>query len=289
MQAELHLARAIKEVGGKIIAMLAQIEEFQKKLWLKRKIVTSTNYLVTLDKIVEKAPELLPQIGANDAQREERIRLFAIDEITADSGSLPAMEGVAYSEPLTEEFLRANDKLVVDTRFFDREFVATLLAGFDDIDEETDGLLVHSENFQALNLLQERYREKMKCISYPRFYHDGFGKEYRIMNMPAAENRVQELNQVRTYLFANPVWFFQQLLVYREHHSGLEPLRRTATVQRLRPLPSSWQVQSPLRRGGQIRLRGGSFATCRIVSACTERPRARPSTRKRPPRAFTPP
>ena len=28
----------------------------------------------------------------------------------------------------------------------------------------TDGLLVHSENWQALNLLQEKYRERVKCI-----------------------------------------------------------------------------------------------------------------------------
>lgn len=173
MQAELHLARAIKDVGGKIIAMLAQIEEFQKNLWLKRKMVTSTNYLVTLDKVIEKAPELLPQIAANDAQREEWIRLFAIDEVTEDTENLPGMGGVAYSVPLTEEFLRANDTLVLDTQFFDRDFLATLLASFDDIDKETDGLLVHSENFQALNLLQERYREKVKCIYIDPPYNTG--------------------------------------------------------------------------------------------------------------------
>jgi adenine-specific DNA-methyltransferase len=28
----------------------------------------------------------------------------------------------------------------------------------------TDGLLVHSENWQALNLLQEKYRERVKCV-----------------------------------------------------------------------------------------------------------------------------
>ena len=28
----------------------------------------------------------------------------------------------------------------------------------------TDGLLIHSENFQALNLLLEKYRERVKCI-----------------------------------------------------------------------------------------------------------------------------
>ena len=74
--------------------------------------------------------------------------------------------------------------------------------------------------------LESRYAKSILFeYSYPRFYHDGFGKEYRIMNMPAADNRVQESTQVRTYLFANLVWFFQQLLVYREHHSELEPFR----------------------------------------------------------------
>ena len=44
---------------------------------------------------------------------------------------------------------------MLDTRHFDRDFVDRLLGSFDDLDEMTDGLLVHSENWQALNLLGE--------------------------------------------------------------------------------------------------------------------------------------
>jgi hypothetical protein len=74
--------------------------------------------------------------------------------------------------------------------------------------------------------LESRYAKSILFeYSYPRFYHDGYGKEYRIMNMPAADNKVQESTQVRTYLFANLVWFYQQLLVYREHPTELEPFR----------------------------------------------------------------
>ena len=39
-----------------------------------------------------------------------------------------------------------------------------MTSSFDNLDEATDGLIINSENFQALNLLQERYREKVKCI-----------------------------------------------------------------------------------------------------------------------------
>jgi len=38
------------------------------------------------------------------------------------------------------------------------------LACFENLDDAIDGLLVHSENWQALNLLQERYRKRVKCI-----------------------------------------------------------------------------------------------------------------------------
>jgi adenine-specific DNA-methyltransferase len=61
-------------------------------------------------------------------------------------------------------FLKAHPTLVLDTRHFPQAFTDRLLASFDDLDEMTDGLLVHSENWQALNLLQEKYRERVKCI-----------------------------------------------------------------------------------------------------------------------------
>jgi len=38
-----------------------------------------------------------------------------------------------------------------------------LIAAIENIDEQCDGVLVHSENFQALNLMQERYRGQVKC------------------------------------------------------------------------------------------------------------------------------
>lgn len=145
----------IRDLGGKIIAFLAQLEDFQKKLWLKKKFVTETNYCITLDRVPE---ELYPAICANQAQHDEWVKLFAIDEIKADT-TRPG-----YSNPLTEDFLKANQNLVLDTQFFDGAFKAELIASIDDFDEQCDGLLVHSENFQALNLLQERYKEKVKCI-----------------------------------------------------------------------------------------------------------------------------
>ena len=62
------------------------------------------------------------------------------------------------------QFLQANPTLVLDTRHFDADFTDRLLASFDDLDGVTDGLLIHSENWQALNLLQEKHRNTIQCL-----------------------------------------------------------------------------------------------------------------------------
>ena len=152
-----HLAqvKAIKQVGEKIIAFLAQLEDFQKKLWLKKKFVVGCDYCITLDRVPRT---LYPEIVANDAQRKEWVKLFAIDEIKGD------MMTEGYSEPLTEKFLEDNSFLVLDTKFFSAEFKHKLVGSMENVDEECNGLLINSENFQALELLQEKYREAVKCV-----------------------------------------------------------------------------------------------------------------------------
>lgn len=109
------MIKALKAIGGKIITFLASLENFQKKLWLKKKFVTETNYCITLDRVPES---LYPQICENEAQRKEWVRLFAIDEIEATSGDMFGEGKSAYSEPLTGKFLKENPFLVLDTAFF---------------------------------------------------------------------------------------------------------------------------------------------------------------------------
>lgn len=155
---QLSKIRALKEIGGKVIDFLAQLEDFQKKLWLKKKFVTDTQYCLTLDRIPES---FYAEIAANDAQRKEWETLFHIQDIQAAAGELFT---TSYSVPLTEAFLKENPFLVLDTQFFSTDFKDRLVATLDNLDEQLDGLLINSENFQALNLLQERYREEVQCV-----------------------------------------------------------------------------------------------------------------------------
>lgn len=54
--------------------------------------------------------------------------------------------------------------MMLDTGLFAEAFKEQLLAEIDNLDEQSGGVLIHSENFQALNLLQERYRGQVKCV-----------------------------------------------------------------------------------------------------------------------------
>lgn len=164
---QLAMVKAITQVGGKIISFLTQLEDFQKRLWLKKKMVVESEYCITLDRI---DPKFYPEIAACEAQRQEWVNLFAIDELTGDNG---LFGGTAYSVPLTVDFLKANPFLLVDTRFFSTEFKHKLIAEFDDLDEQCDGLLINSENFQALNLLQEKYKESINTIYIDPPYNTG--------------------------------------------------------------------------------------------------------------------
>jgi adenine-specific DNA-methyltransferase len=151
----LSTIKVIRRIAGKIIDFLSQLEDFQKKLWLKKKFVVETQYCLTLGCVPEA---FYAEIVANDAQCQEWVKVAAIDSIKGD------LTTPGYSRPLTTEFLKSRPTLVVDTRHFDAGFAARLLEEMGDVDEQTDGVLFHGENFQALSLMQARQREQIESI-----------------------------------------------------------------------------------------------------------------------------
>ncbi|MDP3396867.1 MAG: site-specific DNA-methyltransferase [Methanoregula sp.] len=162
--------QVMKAVSLKIIDFLSQIENFQKRLWEKKKFVISTNYCMTLDLIPES---FYPEITSNMDQIAEWKDLFSIGDPTGQA-TLNRKKGA----PIDAEFLKENPYLVLDTKHFPQEFKDKLLATFDDLEDATGGLMVKSENWQALNLLQERYKEQVKCIYIDPPYNTGDKKQF---------------------------------------------------------------------------------------------------------------
>lgn len=134
--------KALKQVASKIITFLDQLENFQKKLWLKKKFVVNSNYCITLDRIPE---EYFPDILKNNTQLEEWKKLF----------------NVAVKDLVG---LKKEPYLVLDTKFFPQNFKDKLVAEFDDLEAETVGLLINSENFQALNLINEKFKKSIRSV-----------------------------------------------------------------------------------------------------------------------------
>ena len=141
-----HITRAkvVREIGEDIIDFLSQIEDFQKRLWEKKKFVLKTEYVITTDRIPE---EFYEEIWKNDEQKRE-------------------WQDLGFEIPKNKEELK-NKKLPIDTKYFSQEFKEKLLEKLTenaDLDDLLDGLLIKSENWQALNLLLGKYKEKVQTI-----------------------------------------------------------------------------------------------------------------------------
>lgn len=167
----LNKIKVFKKISNKIIDFLSQIEDFQKKLWEKKKFVTNTDYCITLDYIDEK---YYPTILSNKEQLQEWRDLFSFDI----SEKLKEFKGNINNTGKKEDelkiaLLKNNPTLVIDTKFYDIDFKYQILSEIDNLDENTNGILINSDNFQALNLLLNKYKEKVKCCYIDPPYNTG--------------------------------------------------------------------------------------------------------------------
>lgn len=218
VKVELFVRRAkiLKTVGERIISFLAQLEDFQKMLWEKKKFVFRSEYCITVDHIPE---EFYAEICANEQQMAEWRRLYALDDAGPKTKkgqeTLFAQEMVVFDA----DFLETHPFVMVDTAFFPPEFKDRLLEHLvnpktgdpvDDLDEATGGLMIHSENWQALNLLQERYRELVKCVYIDPPYNignDGFYYRDNYKDSCWASMMYDRLSAGKTLMADNSVIF----------------------------------------------------------------------------------
>jgi adenine-specific DNA-methyltransferase len=160
--AHARVARAVRNIGRQIIAFLAALEDFQKSLWEKKKLVLETRYIVTLDRIEKLAGRAwleahLPEIVKR--QREEWKQLGLGEYKKPKDCERPARGDLLTSK--TTKYL----PLPVDTGNFDDggAFKWELLAAIDNLSASLDGILIHSDNWQALNTIRTRFQRAVDC------------------------------------------------------------------------------------------------------------------------------
>ncbi len=145
IEKNLRMIQCLRSIALELITFLAQLEDFQKKLWLKKKFVVSSHYCITLDRVPEA---LWPEVSANEHQWARWKQLCVWDRDT----------------PGTVEDLKAAPYRMVDTSLFGDDFARRLLSMVGDLESTVDGLLINADNFQGLGLLQGGYTRKIDSI-----------------------------------------------------------------------------------------------------------------------------
>lgn len=151
IEKSLRLIQTLRSISLDLITFLAQLEDFQKKLWLKKKFVVATHYCLTLDRV---PASLYPAIAQNQLQWDQWGKL----------GLLEGNKGDLFKQAKTGsvDYLQAYPYLMVDSALYDEVFKAELLNSIESLDDSVDGLLIHGDNFQGLNFLNSRYKEEVK-------------------------------------------------------------------------------------------------------------------------------
>lgn len=157
--------KAINSIAIRIIDFLGQIEGFQKSLFEKRKFVLNTDYCMTLDKV---PIDFYEEIGKNKRQIQEWKHFFKLDTIT--KGSFYDSNKV---EEFTTEYLKHFPNLVLDTSHFDELFKWRLLSSIENLEDNTVGTIIKSDNYQCLNLLSRKYFNQIGGIYIDPPYNTG--------------------------------------------------------------------------------------------------------------------
>ena len=145
IEKNLRMIQCLRAISLELIDFLAQLEDFQKKLWLKKKFVVSSHYCITLDRVPE---HLYPEIAINERQWEQwrQLGLWTDEAI----GTAKDLKSIPY--------------LMVDSSLFDLGFQNRLLREIENLESCMEGVLVNGDNFQALSFLTKRYAEQADCI-----------------------------------------------------------------------------------------------------------------------------
>jgi adenine-specific DNA-methyltransferase len=144
IERSLRMIQCLRGIAHELIAFLAQLENFQKQLWVKKKFVVSSHYCITLDQV---PANLLAEVVANERQ-------------WAKWKQLGIWEGAGER---TIEDLKTAPYRMVDTSLYSAAFKASLLKEIADIDSISKGTLIHGDNFQGLGTLQSKYSGRIDC------------------------------------------------------------------------------------------------------------------------------
>ncbi|QAV34254.1 site-specific DNA-methyltransferase [Fervidobacterium changbaicum] len=147
--------QTFKHVAGKIIEFIAQFENELVKIWNKPKFVFNSNYVITIDRLPNEIINKIANHPNLGLQVKEWVELGIVEE------------GFTFGDVLNTDLFETKNKkykyLPIDTRYF-KDLEPEILSLFDNLDEALDGILIRSENYQALKTILPKFKEKVQTI-----------------------------------------------------------------------------------------------------------------------------
>ena len=155
-----------KDIAYKIIDFISQFEDELVKIWNKPKFVYNSNYVITLDRINNL--NLIKKI-INHQNIDWQINEWQELGIVDDSFNI---NNIIENDLLGEHLNKKYEHLPIDTKYF-KDIELEILSQFDDLDKSLDGWLIKSENYQALNTILPKFKEKVQTIYIDPPYNTG--------------------------------------------------------------------------------------------------------------------
>ncbi|MHA1618592.1 MAG: DNA methyltransferase [Promethearchaeota archaeon] len=142
------------QISQETMRWYLQIEHVRLAFFRKKKFVLKSSYNLSTSKV---SRSYFPQIVKNTRQVAFWRELYHIN---------PEI-------PITPEFLDTHLSLVIDTQYYSLEDRIHLLQKIPHLEKETTGLIIKSENWQALNLLLPLYQQQIQMIYIDPPYNTG--------------------------------------------------------------------------------------------------------------------
>ncbi len=175
-EARLQQLKALRDIAYNIIDLVSQFEDELVKIWNKPKFAHSSNYVITLDKIADKDFTLLEKLlkhkGITEQIKEWQELGIADNKFNIED----VFETNAFGKQLIPKW----QYLPIDTKYF-KDLELIVLALFDDLDNQLDGWLLHSENYQALNTLKHKFYQKVDTVFIDPPFNLGSNADFQYM------------------------------------------------------------------------------------------------------------
>jgi adenine specific DNA methylase Mod len=147
----------LKDIAFKTIDFISQFEDELVKIWNKPKFVKNSNYVITLDRITDK--KLIEKI-LKHKNIKEQIKEWQELGVVDDKFKL---ENIFETDLTGKHLAKKYEHLPIDTKYF-KDLELEILSQFEDLDKSLDGWLIKSENYQALNTILPKFKEKVQTI-----------------------------------------------------------------------------------------------------------------------------